>query len=312
MRRYREYEYEDEYEDKYGDEAEETKGRRSFIIPILLLGVLVALAGSFFVFRVEHVVVEGNIHYTDEEIKDMILDDFISQNTLLVSLLRSKENVANVSFLESVQVDYVNYNTIRIIVNEREVVGYMEYEDHYWYFDGEGMIVKETDNVVLTAKERVLVQESQNPSESEDSQAVAAETTVENYIPLVKGLELKEPEKESEEDSEENSDTDKEEEPLVQEGKKLNVTNISAFQTIATITTFVNKDNIPPEYISFDEYDNLTLYYENIEVRLGQEENLEIKMTALASIMPNVEGMPGILHLESYTSVNNDVIFENI
>ena len=174
------------------------------------------------------------------------------------------------------------------------------------------MIVKETDNVVLTAKERVLVQESQNPSESEDSQAVAAETTVENYIPLVKGLELKEPEKESEEDSEENSDTDKEEEPLVQEGKKLNVTNISAFQTIATITTFVNKDNIPPEYISFDEYDNLTLYYENIEVRLGQEENLEIKMTALASIMPNVEGMSGILHLESYTSVNNDVIFENI
>ena len=99
---------------------------------------------------------------------------------------------------------------------------------------------------------------------------------MENYIPLVKGLELKEPEKESEEDSEENSDTDKEEEePLVQEGKKLNVTNISAFQTIATITTFVNKDNIPPEYISFDEYDNLTLYYENIEVRLGQEENLE-------------------------------------
>ena len=74
----------------------------------------------------------------------------------------------------------------------------------------------------------------------------------------------------------------------------------------------MNKDNIPPEYISFDEYDNLTLYYENIEVRLGQEENLEIKMTALASIMPNVEGMSGILHLESYTSVNNDVIFENI
>ena len=72
----------------------------------------------------------------------------------------------------------------------------------------------------------------------------------------------------------------------------------------------INKDNIPPDKVIYDADSNITLIYGDIEVWLGKDEHLEEKMNTLASIMQEMDGLSGILHLEEYDSSRSGVIFE--
>lgn len=280
----------------------EKRGNVGMTIVCTALGCLIIAIGIvFFAFQVDpkEVVVEGNVHYTEDEIKQWVLDDFISQNTVLASLFKSDDHVEDIPFIESYQVDFLERNKICITVNEKEVVGYVEENQMCYYFDRDGMIVEETEGPVMTAEERMQQEESKQNEEAgtegEDGIAPSVEETpVKNFVPPVRGLAY------TIETTEKNGET----------VKRLVVENKSVFNTMASLKQMINKDNIPPEYVTFDEAYNIYLFYDSIEVRLGKDVDLENKMTTLAAILPKIEGMSGTLMLENYSDSQNGVIFQ--
>ena len=105
------------------------------LVTFLLVGVI-----FFFVyFRVEKVEVMASAHYTEEEIKEMILRGPLASNSILAPILYSKDNVEDVPFVESFSVVQSNRNTIVVSVKEMQLVGCIPYLDSYIYFDREGV-----------------------------------------------------------------------------------------------------------------------------------------------------------------------------
>lgn len=105
----------------------------------LLLAVIVFLHGYF---RVRTVRVEGNTRYTDEEIREMVLTGGWKDNTLAYRLMYGAKGITDLPFIERVDVDVLSHDTVRLIVYEKALAGYIEYLGQYMYFDREGIVVE--------------------------------------------------------------------------------------------------------------------------------------------------------------------------
>lgn len=117
-----------------------------FIIAAMVLVFLAALAvGYAYVianYTVTTVYVDGNIHYTNEEIIGMVMEGKYGNNSLLLSLKYKNKSVADVPFVEKMDVSVENPHTIRIDVYEKALAGYVEYLERYMYFDKDGIVVE--------------------------------------------------------------------------------------------------------------------------------------------------------------------------
>lgn len=122
--------------------------KRMIVIGILLVVLLLA-GGYLFLttrYHVTKVKVSGNEHYTDEEIKKMILPGGIRNNSLLLSLQYRKKEIKNIPFIESMEVEVVAHNSIKITVYEKALAGCVKYLGSYMYFDREGIVVESSDS----------------------------------------------------------------------------------------------------------------------------------------------------------------------
>ncbi|MDO4293022.1 MAG: cell division protein FtsQ/DivIB [Eubacteriales bacterium] len=113
----------------------------------LAVGILLFVlgAGSIFIltrFRVVHVSVEGNVHYTAEQIEAMVLTDRLSYNSLYLSAKYNNREIKNIPFIETMSVHVDSPDSITIRVYEKSVAGYVEYMGRYMYFDREGIVVE--------------------------------------------------------------------------------------------------------------------------------------------------------------------------
>lgn len=270
------------------DKGNKTIPRWQFVILGITVFVTVAVLGFLFGFRITKVTVEGNIHYTEEEIKDLVMDGFFADNSLALSISKHDVSIENKPFLNSIQVRMTGRDSVRIRVNEKSVVGYVECENAYWYFNRDGIVVERCDTPAMTAEERIAKEESINSGTGDTGTFVEAELIAKNYVPEVRGFSFE----------------------TIVLGEQLPVEDDSIFNSLYSINQMMNKDNIPADFVLFDEEYNIYLYYDNAEVRLGQDDRLEEKMTTLAAIMPQMEGMSGILHLEKYSGSDAQVVFE--
>lgn len=123
------------------------KMRKKFLI--ILVSALVAVLlifGAFLyllkAYEVKTVYVEGNIHYTNDEIKDMVMEGRLGHNSLYLSLLYKNKKIEDVPFVQTYDVIIIDKNTIRIHVYEKALAGYVEYLNTYFYFDKDGMVVE--------------------------------------------------------------------------------------------------------------------------------------------------------------------------
>lgn len=261
--------------------------RWQMILLVTLILLTSGVLGFLYGFRVKTVTVEGNIHYTEDEVKEMVMEGFLGDNALALSITKREVAYTDVPFLNTIQVRMTGRDSIRIRVNEKSVVGYVEYDSAYWYFNRDGIVVERCDTPAMTAEERIAKEESINAAEDSET-TVAAQITTQNYVPEVRGFSFEQ----------------------VVLGEQLPVEDSSIFNSLYSINQMMNKDNIPSDFVLFDEEYNIYLYYGTAEVRLGQDDRLEEKMTVLASIVPQMKGMSGVLHLEKYTGVSGQVVFE--
>ena len=117
---------------------------------IIILSVIAALlAGAWYLldtYKVSVVHVTGNSHYTDDEIRDMVLSDsLIGKNALFLRLKYSDKPVTDIPFIERMDVRFDSEDTITIEVYEKTVAGFVEFLGKNMYFDREGIVVESSD-----------------------------------------------------------------------------------------------------------------------------------------------------------------------
>lgn len=123
-----------------------------------------------------------------------------------------------------------------------------------------------------------------------DKKGIIAESTVEPLegVPYIEGLEF----------------------DHVALKDKLPIDNEDIFNTILSLSRMIAKNEIEPDRIVLDKKYNITLYYGDIQVTMGEDSYLEEKVTHLAAILPYLEEKKGLLHLENITNDAKNVTFE--
>ena len=120
--------------------------RSLFIIGGTLLLLAAALIFAFFYisenYTVTTVYVEGNIHYSEEEIIGMVTKGYYGNNSLFLSLKYKDKSVEGVPFVEKMDVSVLDPHTIKIEVYEKALAGYVEYLEKCMYFDKDGIVTE--------------------------------------------------------------------------------------------------------------------------------------------------------------------------
>lgn len=238
--------------------------KRPPFIPVML-GVFVLLLAIIYglyryllyAYDVKTVVVEGNTHYTDEEIKNIVMEGKYGNNSLYLSHKYKKLEITDIPFVETINVQTVSKDTIRITVYEKALAGYIDYLGRYIYFDKDGIVVESSD--VLT-----------------------------KGVPEVVGVDF----------------------DYVILHEKLPAKNEDLFKNVLEVTQLMTKYNAFAEKIYFKDDGEIVLYKDDITIKLGKQENLDIKIMNLPSILKNLEGKSGTLHMENYDEDTKRVTFD--
>ena len=228
---------------------------------VLVSGVVVALILSIFILlmnlcTVKTIMVEGNMHYSNDEIVAMVMKNKLDSNSLYLFMKYRKKGIEGIPFIEKMSVDILAPDSIKITVYEKTVAGYIEYLGKYMYFDKDGIIVETSD--VKTAG-----------------------------IPQITGLQF----------------------DYVVLHESLPIAEETIFQSILDITQLLSKYEISVDKIYFDNNHQMTLYFENIRVRLGDISNIDDKIIQLKAILPELEGKKGILRMENYEEGMKNITF---
>lgn len=151
---------------------------------------------------------------------------------------------------------------------------------------------KNRNTIVVNVKEKQMVGclEFQGQYVNFDRQGVIQIITDEQKegVPLIDGLSVK----------------------SVKVGQKLKGINSKKLNTILSVGKMLEKSEQKPDRLVFNDMNQLVLYYGEVEIRLGSDENMDEKMNRLSGILPQLEGMEGILHLENITEDTAGVVFD--
>lgn len=121
------------------------KRKRFLIIEGVILGLLLTVYIILLTFTVTNVYVEGNEHYDAAEIRRIVENSWFGDNSIFLSLKYRNRSITDVPFIEKMDVDVVNRNTVRITVYEKKLAGYVDYLGCYEYFDKDGVIVESSN-----------------------------------------------------------------------------------------------------------------------------------------------------------------------
>ncbi|MDD3220031.1 MAG: hypothetical protein PHC41_07215 [Lachnospiraceae bacterium] len=169
-------------------------------------------------------------------------------------------------------------------------VGCIKYLDCLVYFDKSGIVTKtEVYQKVLENQESESTEDktAEKTQESADTETGEDAASVDS-LPYVEGLTVQ----------------------SVCIGQKLKIENADMFDTVAVLDRILMKLGDIPDRIVFDAKNNISLYYGQVEVMLGEDYLLEEKMNRASAILPQLDGMEGILHLEDYEKGTENIIFE--
>ena len=91
---------------------------------------------------VRQVTVTGNAYYTKEEVVNLLLDEGSLQNTLLVYLRYKYQEHPEIPFIDDFEVTMDSWQSLKIRVYEKNMVGYVRYLGQDVYFDKDGIVVE--------------------------------------------------------------------------------------------------------------------------------------------------------------------------
>lgn len=208
-------------------------------------------------YKVENVSVDGSRHYSDDQIKDIVMSGRFGDNSLVLSYRYKNKEIKDVPFVETINVQILSKDTIRINVYEKALAGYIEYLGRFIYFDKDGIVV--------------------------ESSTVRTEG-----VPEVVGVDF----------------------DYVVLYEKLPVENTELFAKVLNMTKLMTKYGVRADRMYFKSNSEMVLYEGDITVNLGKEDDLDIKIMNLPSLLTKLEGMSGTLRMENYNENTRKVSFE--
>ncbi len=127
------------------DENEELEANKSAAGLIIRLIILLILASAVVVFitcfKLENVEIRPGIHYTEEEIRQRLFTKKTDNYTVFFVFRINKLDVPNLTFVEKVDVEMTDRNSVIIEVHDKAITGCIEHMGSYVYFDREGIAV---------------------------------------------------------------------------------------------------------------------------------------------------------------------------
>lgn len=237
------------------------KAKRIGILTAVLTCLLLLVAGGFFYvitnYKVTTVHVDGNVHYTNEEIMEMVMGGRFGNNSLFLSLKYRDKGIEGVPFVETMDVDIEAKDTIRITVYEKALAGYVRYLGRYVYFDKDGIVVE--------------------TSEEETA-----------GIPQVTGLSF--------------------DHVILHEQLPLDKPEL--FDEILNITQQLSKYDLSADRIYFNTNYEVTLYFGEAKINLGENQDIDEKIMKLQYILPDLVGKSGTLDMREYSEDTKTYSFE--
>lgn len=107
---------------------------------VLFIGVPLILFGL--TFHLKNVTIVGTVRYTPEQIKEQLIRSEWDKNALLLYLKHQYFIDFKLPFIEKIDVELKDNNTIKIQVYEKRVTGCVEFMGEYLYFDKDGIVVE--------------------------------------------------------------------------------------------------------------------------------------------------------------------------
>ncbi len=121
------------------------KKRTAVLASALFLALAALIAGYAYIvhnYTVTTVYVEGNVHYSNEEIIAMVMNGRFGSNSLFLAMKYKDKGMEDVPFIQAMDVTVEAKDTIRITVYEKALAGCVAYLGRYIYFDKDGIVVE--------------------------------------------------------------------------------------------------------------------------------------------------------------------------
>ncbi len=118
------------------------------IIVGLMVLLVIAAAVVLTQFKIETIQVTGNVHYTEEEMKDIVMEHGYIDNSLILYWMHKMNPIEGVPFIAKIDIEYISPHVITITVYEKSIAGCITYMNRYVYFDKDGIVLD-------TSKERL-------------------------------------------------------------------------------------------------------------------------------------------------------------
>ena len=118
------------------------------ILRVLLVLIVIAAISAAIInscYKLKKINVSGTDHYTDQQMEDIVSGGKKYSNTLLFILNNKINPPGDVTFIDKIDVSYVNRNTVSITAYEKAMAGCIEHNGKYAYFDGDGIVLEISD-----------------------------------------------------------------------------------------------------------------------------------------------------------------------
>ena len=116
------------------------------IITVLILLVVAAAVVLLGAFQIERIEIAGNSAHAAEEIKDDLIYDFATGNTLYFCWkYRNPVYEPRAPYLDTVQAKFLSPSGVRLTVTEKTLAGQVVYGGEHVYFDSSGLVVDISD-----------------------------------------------------------------------------------------------------------------------------------------------------------------------
>ncbi len=110
----------------------------------LLLLLIIGIPSLLFLysFNIKKVEVLGTQRYSQEQIKEMVLQSRQDYNSIYLYLKYRFFDSPKFPFIEKIDVDMVDNHTVTLTVYEKMIAGCVEFMGQYLYFDKDGIVVE--------------------------------------------------------------------------------------------------------------------------------------------------------------------------
>lgn len=123
-----------------------TSSLKKFLIVLCILTILAAI--FFFMFRLKNIEVSESEYYTQEDLTRYVKNSVWDNNTLFFYFKLKFGDKIDIPFVQKIDTQYVDSNTVKLIVYYKKIVGCVNYMNEYIYFDKDGQVLEISEEAV--------------------------------------------------------------------------------------------------------------------------------------------------------------------